>query len=204
MKNTKILGFWMNHSILKIIRLSKIWVTLLLIIACSTVRAQSEKMSSETAIGFEVDALPYITGGYYGSVWVGKNHMRYRAILTKIKVPEFVLKDDFTNNEIQAYTLIADYFFKPNFEKWWVGAGLEYWQGKIQSEAKIETAKYNNTIFTVGGGYVWKFYRNFYLNPWVALHVKISGDSKVLVDNKIFEPSFITSEASLKIGWYFN
>ncbi len=35
-------------------------------------------------IGFEVDALPYLTEGYYGSVWIGCNQMRYRAIVTKV------------------------------------------------------------------------------------------------------------------------
>jgi hypothetical protein len=31
----------------------------------------------------------------------------------------------------------SDYFPKSTFEKWWVGAGLENWQGKIHSEAEI-------------------------------------------------------------------
>lgn len=133
-----------------------------------------------------------------------KNHIQYRAIRTKLYTLQFILKEGFTNNEIWANTLIADYFFKACFEKWWVGAVLEYWQGKIQTEAEKETAKYNNTIFTVGGEYVWKFYRDFYLNLWLVIHLKVTGDRKVSVDNKIFEPSFVTPEASLKIGWYFN
>jgi len=32
--------------------------------------------TSATTIGFELDALPYITGGYYGSAWFGKNRVR--------------------------------------------------------------------------------------------------------------------------------
>ncbi len=166
------------------------------------VSAQQSKLQN-TTVGFEVDVLPYITGGYYGSAWVGHKHIRYRAIVTKVTTPEFYLKDGFINNKIQAYTLIADYFFKPNFEKWWVGAGLEYWNGKIQTDAKISTAKYNNKIFTLGGGYVWKFYKNLYLNPWAAGHLRIAGNSKVFVDSKDYKPPIFTPEISLKVGWHF-
>ncbi len=131
-------------------------------------------------IGFEIDALPYITGGYYGSVWIGNNHMRYRAIITKVNTPKFMLKDGFTENKIQAYTLIADYFFKPNFQNWWVGAGFEYWRGQIQTDAKWSVSKYDNAIFTTGGGYVWTFYKNFYLNPWAGIHLRFAGDNSVI------------------------
>ena len=166
--------------------------------------AQTKDTTCNVAVGFELDALPYITGGYYGSAWVGYKHMRYRAIVTKINTPEFVLQDGFTNNKIQAYTVIADYFFKPNFEKFWVGAGIEYWDGNIQSDAKLSTEKYKNWIFTVGGGYVWKFYKNFYVNPWAAAHIRIAGDTKVTVDGKEFKPALFTPEFSVKIGWCFN
>ncbi len=59
-----------------------------------------------------------------------------------------MLEDGFTENKIHAYTLITD--------KWWVGAGFEYWKGQIQTDAKLSVSKYENVIFTTGGGYVWK------------------------------------------------
>lgn len=154
-------------------------------------------------IGLETDALPYITGGYYGSLWIGHKHFRYRAIITEITTPEFFVEDGFTNNKINSYTAIVDYFFKPGFKKWWVGAGVEYWKGSIQTDAQISTAKYSNTIVTAGTGYVWKFYKNFYLNPWAALHVRVVGGDKVKVDSKEFNPPVITPEVSLKTGWHF-
>ena len=172
------------------------------VLASMTSKGQAGK-ENKNAIGFELDVLPYLTGGYYGSIWYGHNHMRYRAIVTKVETPEFILEDGFTNNKIQAYTFITDYFFKSNFEKWWIGAGLEYWKGQVQTDAQVSTAEYNNTIFTIGGGYVWKFYKNFYLNPWAAAHIRIAGDTKVAVDNMEFEPSAITPEISFKLGWYF-
>jgi len=162
-----------------------------------------DQLTSNTTIGFEIDALPYATGGYYGSVWVGHNHFRYRGVVAKVETPGFFVKDGFTNNEIQAYAVVVDYFFKSDFKGWWTGGGLEYWDSKIQTDAKLETAKYNNTIFTVGGGYVWKFYKNLYLNPWVAGHLRIAGDKEVLVDNSTFETTLFTPEFSFKLGWHF-
>ena len=177
--------------------------SILLLLVAAAGYAQVNKPQPKITVGFEADALPYLTGGYYGSVWAGHNHLRYRAIVTQITTPSFMLEDGFTNNKIQSYTAIADYFFSEGFEKWWVGSGFEYWKGLIQSDRKLSTARYNNVIFTAGGGYVWKFYRNFYLNPWVAVHCKIGGDNAVDVDGIRFHPAFATPEASLKIGWHF-
>ncbi|MFP2996853.1 hypothetical protein ABN763_13130 [Spongiivirga sp. MCCC 1A20706] len=160
-------------------------------------------VKSKTTVGFELDAVPYIFKGYYGSIWVGHNHFRYRAVITKIETPDFILEDGFTNNEMNVYAVIADYFFKPDFEGWWIGPGLEYWDATIQTDAKLETAAYNNIIFTLGGGYVWKFYKNFYLNPWVAGHLRIGGDKNVIVDQSTFETKLLIPEISIKLGWHF-
>lgn len=164
---------------------------------------QTEKAFPKTTVGFELDFLPYLTGGYYGSVWVGHDHFRYRAVIAKVKKPDFLVADGFTNNKITAYAAIIDYFFKSGFDGWWIGGGGEYWQGEIQADTKQETGKYDNAILTLGGGYVWKFYRNFYLNPWAAIHARIAGDSNVAVDGKEFHPPLLTPELSLKVGWHF-
>lgn len=191
-----------NNYLSQIEKMIRVIVILFTLLTARATLAQ-EPVAKTTTVGFEVDALPYITGGYYASFWVGHKHMRYRAIITQVTAPDFVVPDGFTNNEIQAYTVIVDYFFKEGFEKWWVGSGFEYWDGKIQTDDKLATATYSNTIFTVGGGYVWKFYKNFYLNPWVAVHFRIDGDKEVAVDGEVFTPALLTPEASLKIGWHF-
>lgn len=180
----------------------KIWVLISGLFICSMVNAQSDKSAYNT-VGVEADILPYITGGYYGSVWVGHKHMRYRAIVTRLTTPAFILKDGFTNNKIQAYTLIADYFFNTGFKGWWAGSGVEYWKGQIQTDDRVSTARYHDVIFTAGGGYVWKFYRNFYLNPWVAGHLRVAGDREVRVGAKNYIPPFFTPEMSVKLGWHF-
>lgn len=71
----------------------------------------SQKNATQYINRLKVDALPSITDGCYGSVWVSNNHMRYRVIITNVTTPEFVLQDGFLNIKIMAYTIIADYFF---------------------------------------------------------------------------------------------
>jgi len=175
----------------------------ILILSIINLQAQESADNKTTTIGFELDAFPYISGGYYGSMWIGHNKMRYRGVIANVNTPDFILPDGFTNNEVQAYAAIADYFFQPGFKAWWIGAGLEYWKCTIQTDQQLSTGNYNQTIFTIGGGYVWKFYKNFYINPWVAAHARIGGETKVQVDGKEFNPANFIPEASLKIGWHF-
>jgi len=186
----------------------KRFFSITLMILCFASFANGQSAETPTAahvstVGFELDALPYVTGGYYGSIWYGIKQFRFRGVIAKIKPPGFLLDEGYENNEVKAYALIVDYFFKDNFEGFWGGVGLEYWDSSIEHENETVTAKYNNTIFTVGGGYVWKFYKNFYLNPWVAVHAIIAGEKDVRVGSRTYEPQVVTPEASVKIGWHF-
>lgn len=180
-----------------------LFIVVLSILLLNVARGQTDTLNKTTTVGFELDAIPYIFKGYYGSVWVGHNHFRYRAVITKIETPNFILEDGFTNNDMNVYAAIVDYFFKPDFEGWWIGPGLEYWDATIQTDAQLETAEYRNIIATLGGGYVWKFHKNFYLNPWVAGHFRIAGDKEVSVDQSIYETPLFIPEISLKLGWHF-
>ena len=181
-------------------------IFILILLAASALWGQkmnSDSLKNEQTIGTELDLLPYISGGYYVSAWYGIDQFRFRTILTKTTVPEFVLSKGYKDNKLNVYAFIADYFFKKNLEGFWIGTGLEYWDSKITYKTENQTASYHNTVFTLGGGYVWKFFDNFYLNPWVAFHYLIAGDKEVQVGSSTFKPSVFTPEASIKIGWYF-
>jgi hypothetical protein len=158
--------------------------------------------TSSTTFGLELDALPYISSGYYGSVWYGADHFRIRGVVTKTTVPEFILPEGFKNNRLKVFAFIVDYFPQLEFRGWWIGSGLEIWNATIEHKNENSAPSYTNTVFTVGGGYVWKFYRNFYLNPWAAAHIIIAGDKDVAVGLHAFKPSVFTGEVSLKIGWH--
>lgn len=183
------------------------YIILVISIFCSIItkaQSKSDTIQSAMSIGIEADVLPYATGGYYASAWLSQNHFRYRAIITKVSVPQFMLQEGFTNNNMMVYALITDYFFDTGVNKWWIGAGIEYWDAEIQTDYRKQTTKYESYIATIGGGYVFKVYRNLYINPWVALHATIATDNNIVVDDLVYKPAFLTPEGSLKIGWYFN
>jgi hypothetical protein len=67
-------------------------------------------MAPRTTAGFELDLLPYVSGGYYVSGWIGHDRIRVRPVVTKTTLPSFVVQDGFTNAGLDAYALIVDYF----------------------------------------------------------------------------------------------
>lgn len=158
---------------------------------------------SRTTIGFELDALPYITGGYYGSIWLGHDRIRLRPVVAKTTLPSFVVQDGFDHADVRAYAIIADYFFRDNFRGFWMGAGAEYWRNSVERTLNGATASWDNTIATLGGGYVWTLAGNFYVNPWGAVHLIIAGHSDLQVGGATYSPKRLTPELSLKIGWHF-
>jgi hypothetical protein len=169
----------------------------------SVAKPATNRIGEDWTIGTELDLLPYISGGYYVSLWYGKDHLRYRGVYARTNVPSFAVPDGFSNHELWAAAFIVDYFFKENFEGWWVAAGYEYWDSQIQTESGSHKLFYNNNIMTVGGGYVWKFADNFYLNPWAAGHILITGTGPFQMGDQTYTPSLFTPELSLKVGWHF-
>jgi hypothetical protein len=183
-----------------------LYMILLAVCIVPTANAQDISASAEiekAVIGFELDALPYITGGYYGSVWTGFNQFRLRGVISEVNVPSFATENNFKKNKIKAYALIVDYFISKDFRGYWLGTGFEYWDSSIKNNTETATAEYKNTVFTIGGGYVWYFYKDFYLNPWLAGHYIISGDKEITVGSSIFKPKEFTAEVSIKAGWHF-
>jgi hypothetical protein len=153
--------------------------------------------------GLEQDLLPYATGGYFFGAWAGKNHFRIRALTARVHKPEFAVKDGFTNNEVTAYALTADYFLKQNWKGWWMATGLVYWKSSIQTEAKTSTAYFTNWLLNGSIGYNFTLYRHLYLSPWAGLNLRVAGDEEVPVDGKVYIPPLWNPEASLKLGIYF-
>lgn len=151
-------------------------------------------------LGSEIDVLPYLTGGYYGSVWVGREHLRVRPVLASVTVPSFATEDGFDQNKLKAYAFIADYFFQDDLSGLWTGAGMEYWDASIRDKETKFTSDYHQTVATWGGGYVVRLGSRVDLNPWVAFHFAFGGEKEVVVGSKIFKPKRVQFEGSVKIG----
>ncbi|SFW84335.1 hypothetical protein [Chitinophaga sancti] len=173
-----------------------------LLCACITMQAQ-EKEAAKVQFGLELDALPYATGGYFGGAWVGKDVWRVRALTAFVKKPDWSTKKDFSNHQVHAYALLLDRFLKKDWKGWWIGAGVVYWHSTIQTDAKLQTAKFDNYLLNGSLGYNFTLYKHLYLSPWGSLSLRVAGDKNVAVDNKSFTLPVINPEASLKVGFYF-
>jgi len=182
--------------------MKKLLLLLLFIICSLCLQAQNWK-DPVVHGGFELDALPYLTGGYFIGGWVGKNHLRLRGLTASVNKPDWTTPKGFSNHHVTAYAVLADYFLKPGWEGWWIGAGPVYWNSTIQTNAKIQTARFANVLLNGSMGYNWKFLQHFYLSPWAGLSLRISGDKNTLVDNRPFTLPLFNPEASLKLGFIF-
>ena len=181
-------------------------LALILLLMASVAFSQADDSGSRVRVGLEIDALPYITGGQYFSAWGGYNNFRLRGVFTHFESPSFIIPDGFEDLKSDAYTLLVDYFpaaDKNEFEKWWIGAGFEYWKNSVVNSSDKISGTYENLILTIGGGYVWKIWGNLYLNPWAAGHLALTGADEMRIGNNDFTPKAFLYEASLKLGWYF-
>ena len=170
---------------------------LFLLVAGHCVAQQTSKIQ----VGLEQDILPYVTGGYFGGVWVGKNHVRLRAITARVHKPDFVIANGFTNNKVTAYAMLVDYFPNDGWSGWWVGGGMVYWKSSIQGKEKLGIANFKNYMLNGSMGYNWKWKQWFYLGPWAGMHFRIGGVKEISVDGKTYTPPLLNPEASVKVGW---
>jgi hypothetical protein len=162
-----------------------------------------------TAVGAEIDLLPTVLSAADGrlgggaNVWAGRGRVRLRAVGTFIAFPPGALTPSgFEDRELVVAAGIVDVFLRPGFSGPWLGAGFERWWNRIGSPAGPDTASWTSWVATLGGGYVWKFWRGVYLNPWAAGHLLLS-EPAVTLYGATWKPTRLSGELSLKIGWQF-
>lgn len=177
---------------------------LLFLTCCLSLYTQAQvNKPKKLQAGIELDVLPYATGGYFGAGWLGKDVWRVRALTAFVKKPDWSTKKEFSNHQIHAYALVVDRFLKKDWKGWWAGTGVVYWKSTIQTDAKIQTAQFNNLLLNGSIGYNITLCKHVYLSPWASLNLKLAGDKNVLVDNKNYTLPTLNPEASLKLGYTF-
>lgn len=169
----------------------------------------NDSLQHKKAIGFAIDLLPPIlsaaTGhfGYSAQVWYGYKKNRIRGVVAGFQMPDQLMgNDDFTDLKTTATALIFDRFKKNNFKGWWLGTGFEFWNNTITSKTDNIKYNFNNYVATAGVGYIFKVRKNFYIEPWGAVHY-VLNDEAVVVGISKYEPKQFKAEVSLKIGWVF-
>lgn len=156
------------------------------------------------AAGFELDALPYATGGYYGSCWYGRGDWRVRGVFSHVNIPGFAVEKGFDNATNDAAALLIDRFFgsgERQFTGAWIGGGYEYWHNGISRDGSEGTSHYDTSVLTFGGGYIWPVGERLYINPWIAGHYCVGGLDDIDVAGSKYSPDRFLYEASIKLGF---
>lgn len=171
-------------------------------IALFSLKAQEQKPTPSLSIGLEQDILPYILKGYIITGWAGKNHLRARLSYAKAISPEFILQDGIQKDEVNAFGLSIEYFFKENFKGLWLGPGVGYWINHVDVNS-VDPVQNESFIFSLGGGYNYFLTDWLYISPWVATHFRISGTTEIYTHGITYKPAVFTPEVSLKLGIKF-
>ncbi len=175
----------------------------------SILKSQTDSITTKKTIGVAVDLLPPVMSaasghfGYSGQIWYGYNKFRVRGVIAGFQMPDKLMgNDDFKDLKTTATALIVDYFLKNNFKGWWIGAGFEMWNNKITSKTDNNNHRFTNYVATAGSGYIFKVYKNFYVEPWGAVHYILNNDN-VSVGTTEYKTKKFQGEVSLKLGWHF-
>lgn len=157
-------------------------------------------------LGLELDALPYILGGYFGAITFGKNSVSLRLLIAgNATKPDFIIPSDFTNNKLDAYAVLLDFpIFQPKkyYEnKFWLSFGLVKWNSSIENKQDHAISNYSNTLLSLGMSYQYFLSRNFYISPWIGMHIRVAGESEIPVGNKTYNVPLFNPEASIKFGY---
>jgi hypothetical protein len=180
-----------------------------IVLKTATAPFKTDTIKVKESIGVAIDLLPPIlsatTGhfGYSAQVWYGYNKNRIRGVVAGFQIPDKIMgNDSFKDLKTTATALIYDRFKNNNFQGWWLGAGLEFWNNTITSNTDYKDYNFNNYVATTGMGYIFTVYKNSYIEPWGAIHY-VLNDEKVVVGNTEYQTKKFQGEVSLKIGWAF-
>ncbi|MFT5823793.1 MAG: hypothetical protein ACI8ZM_005056 [Crocinitomix sp.] len=152
--------------------------------------------------GIEQDVLPYFLKGYILTGWTGRDFMRCRFSYAQATNPKFILADGISYDRVKAFGISFEYFFKENFEGFWLGPGIGYWTNNVTGQL-YETGVNESVIFTFGGGYNFRLTNWLYFSPWVAGHTRVSGTAPLSLISTIYKPAIFTPELSIKLGIKF-
>jgi hypothetical protein len=175
----------------------------------TNLKIRTDSIKTKQTVGIAIDLLPPImsaaTGhfGYSAQLWYGYSKFRVRGVIAGFYMPDKLMgNDDFEDLRTTATALIVDFFKNYNFRGWWIGGGFEMWNNTITSKIDGKDYFFKNYVATAGIGYIFKIYKNFYVEPWGALHYVLNNET-ISVGDTEYKTKKFQGEVSLKIGWHF-
>jgi hypothetical protein len=188
---------------------TKAFTIVVLTIYTTSVLAQTYSTKINKSVGIAIDLLPPImsasTGnfGYSAQLWYGYNKFRVRGVIAGFHIPDKLLGNEhYKDLRTTATAFIFDYFKDYDFHGWWIGGGFEMWNNTITSKTDNNNYNFTNLVATVGTGYIFNVFKNFYVEPWGAVHY-VYYDESVYVGDYEYKTKMFQGEVSLKIGWHF-
>ena len=173
-----------------------------------TLKSQTDSLIIKQTIGIAVDLLPPImsasTGnfGYSAQLWYGYKKYRVRGVVAGFQMPDKLMgNNDFKDLKTFAAAVIFDYFPKNNFKGLWFGAGVEMWNNTITSKSDNQSYSFKDYVATAGIGYIFKIYKNLYVEPWGAVHYVLSNE-RINTGAVEYKTKKFQGEVSFKIGWH--
>ena len=160
------------------------------------------KMHIAPFFGVKQDPQPYFFKGWTLSAWMGLKQARIRGTFAAANTPAFFRRSGINFERTNASHLSIDFFFKDQFKGFWAGPALGYWWNRIKSEDQYQK-NYWSAIFSVGTGYNWYIFKGFYISPYLAGHLRITGTKDIMLGPLEYKPRLFTPEISIKIGWRF-
>lgn len=169
---------------------------------------KNDTLVTRQTVGISIDLLPPIMSlvagevGYSAQIWYGYNKFRVRGVLANFYLPDKIMGNkNFSRLKTDAKAVIFDYFLKKDFKGWWIGSGFELWNNQIESKSSLDRFKFKDYVVTLGGGYIFKVYKNFYIEPWGAIHYVVNNE-KIISGETQYNTKRFQGEISLKIGWH--
>lgn len=172
----------------------------------STTRQRTHRM----ALGVNIDPFPTVLSaidrefGLSVQPWFSVNNIRIRLDIAHFRVPDdCVATRYFHRNDVNTFALSFEYTFGKNFDGFLIGAGFGIWQDSVKHRYFNESATSIRPFISVEGGYIWKFHKNLYIEPCLALDIMLTRE-KLSVYWCGFSPLPVAGEITLKFGMYFD
>ncbi|OHD64987.1 MAG: hypothetical protein A2176_04335 [Spirochaetes bacterium RBG_13_51_14] len=162
------------------------------------------------ALGVAIDPFPTVISavdrrfGLSVQPWFGIDNFKVRIDITHLRMPDALAGTRyFYKNDIDMGAVILEFFFSKNFEGFRIGSGFGIWDNSISHKYFTKKGGSISAFFTIGGGYVWKFYKTLYIEPCLALDILLSKETISIYGFK-YRPLPLSGEISLKFGLYFD
>ena len=160
------------------------------------------------ALGVNLDPFPTIISAFsreFGleiQPWFGIDHYKIRFDIAHMRVPDTIAGTKyFYKNSCNSFSVMAEYIFGNNFDGFHIGAGIGVWHNTIRHKYFNVHGNIILPFLKIEGGYIWKFYKNLYLEPCAALDIMLMHKT-ISIYGFTYKPLPAAGEISVKFGVY--